>query len=167
MWLAEHSAHARHACSTIFYKARRGCAAAQQSRLRPPLPPLLLCNTKTVLQAIIEGFDISRDMDSVYALMGACPQHDLLWDGLTGEPPVGVRPSLQVASCGSHVLLLFLGAFLTCCTTIGMLCTGREHLLFYARIKNLRGKALRRAVDDGLRAVNLFSVGDDLVGGYR
>lgn len=44
---------------------------------------------------------------------------------------------------------------------------GREHLLFYARIKNLRGKALRRAVDDGLRAVNLFSVGDDLVGGYR
>ncbi|PRW44292.1 ABC transporter A family member 7-like isoform A [Chlorella sorokiniana] len=77
-------------------------------------------------QAIIEGFDISRDMDSVYALMGACPQHDLLWDGLTG----------------------------------------REHLLFYARIKNLRGKALRRAVDDGLRAVNLFSVGDDLVGGY-
>jgi len=44
---------------------------------------------------------------------------------------------------------------------------GREHLLFYARIKNLSGRALRRAVDDGLRSVNLFTAGDDLVGGYR
>jgi hypothetical protein len=44
---------------------------------------------------------------------------------------------------------------------------GREHLLFYARIKNMKGRQLRRAVDDALRSVNLFSVGDDLVGGYR
>jgi hypothetical protein len=44
---------------------------------------------------------------------------------------------------------------------------GREHLLFYARIKNMNGRQLRRAVDDALRSVNLFSVGDDLVGGYR
>ena len=40
-----------------------------------PLPPW---------QAVIEGHDIGRDMDAVYALIGACPQHDLLWDGLTG-----------------------------------------------------------------------------------
>lgn len=45
--------------------------------------------------------------------------------------------------------------------------SGREHLLLYARIKNFSGKALRRAVDDALRSVNLFGVGDDLVGGYR
>ena len=44
---------------------------------------------------------------------------------------------------------------------------GREHLLFYARIKNLRGRRLRRAVDDALRSVNLFAVGDELAGGYR
>ena len=44
---------------------------------------------------------------------------------------------------------------------------GREHLLLYARLKNLGGRALRRAVDDALRSVNLLSVGDDLVGGYR
>ena len=43
----------------------------------------------------------------------------------------------------------------------------REHLLFYARIKNFAGKRLRRAVDDALRSVNLFTVGNDLVGGYR
>ncbi|EFN55401.1 hypothetical protein CHLNCDRAFT_23609, partial [Chlorella variabilis] len=77
-------------------------------------------------QALIEGLDIGRDMDDIYALMGACPQHDLLWDGLTV----------------------------------------REHLLFYARIKNFAGKRLRRAVDDALRSVNLFTVGNDLVGGY-
>lgn len=41
---------------------------------RPTHPP----------QAIIEGLDIARDMGAVYSLMGACPQHDLLWDGLTG-----------------------------------------------------------------------------------
>ena len=23
-------------------------------------------------------------MDSIYTLMGACPQHDLLWESLTG-----------------------------------------------------------------------------------
>jgi hypothetical protein len=34
--------------------------------------------------AIIEGLSIPNDMDSIYALMGACPQHDLLWEGLTG-----------------------------------------------------------------------------------
>jgi hypothetical protein len=43
---------------------------------------------------------------------------------------------------------------------------GREHLLFYARIKALSGKRLRRAVDDALRSVNLLGVGEELVGGY-
>ena len=37
------------------------------------------------LQAFIEGLDIRGDMDGVYALTGACPQHDLLWESLTGE----------------------------------------------------------------------------------
>ncbi|KAL4428467.1 hypothetical protein ABPG75_002556 [Micractinium tetrahymenae] len=77
-------------------------------------------------QAVVEGYSIASDMDSIYTLMGACPQHDLLWEGLTG----------------------------------------REHLLFYARVKNLTGRALRRAVDDALRSVNLFAVGNELVGGY-
>lgn len=76
--------------------------------------------------AIIEGFSIPGDIDSIYSLMGACPQHDLLWAGLTG----------------------------------------REHLLFYGRLKNLKGRVLRRAVDDGLRSVNLYDVGDNKVGSY-
>lgn len=76
--------------------------------------------------AIIEGYSIPKDVDSIYSLMGACPQHDLLWEGLTG----------------------------------------REHLLFYGRIKNLGGPELQKAVDAGLRKVNLFTVGDSLVSNY-
>ena len=44
---------------------------------------------------------------------------------------------------------------------------GREHLLFYARVKNLPRSRLRAAVEAALRGVNLHGVGDDLVGGYR
>ena len=35
--------------------------------------------------AIVEGLDISVDMLKIYKLMGVCPQHDLLWEQLTGE----------------------------------------------------------------------------------
>jgi ABC-type multidrug transport system ATPase subunit len=76
--------------------------------------------------AVVEGYSVLDDMDTIYSLMGACPQHDLLWEGLTG----------------------------------------REHLLFYGRLKNLAGGELARAVDDGLRSVNLLPVGGDLVGSY-
>ena len=48
--------------------------------------------------ALIEGHDTCTDMASIYAMMGVCPQHDLLWETLTG----------------------------------------REHLLFYGRLKNLK-----------------------------
>lgn len=76
--------------------------------------------------AIIEGMSIPSEIHSIYSIMGACPQHDLLWEGLTG----------------------------------------REHLLFYGRIKNLGGNELQKGVDDGLRSVNLLSVGNDLVSSY-
>lgn len=40
--------------------------------------------------------------------------------------------------------------------------TGREHLLFYGRLKNLKGSALKNAIDASLRKANLFygGVGD-------
>lgn len=34
--------------------------------------------------AVISGYDIRRDMGSIYGTMGVCPQHDLLWETLTG-----------------------------------------------------------------------------------
>ncbi|KAF3320383.1 ABC transporter A family member 7-like protein [Carex littledalei] len=72
--------------------------------------------------AFVQGMDIRTDMDGIYTNMGVCPQHDLLWETLTG----------------------------------------REHLLFYGRLKNLKGNALMQAVEESLKSVNLFygGVGD-------
>jgi ABC-type multidrug transport system ATPase subunit len=43
--------------------------------------------------ARIGGYDITKDMDEIYSLMGVCPQHDLLWETLTGM-------LTEMASCG-------------------------------------------------------------------
>ncbi|CAL4998484.1 unnamed protein product [Urochloa decumbens] len=78
--------------------------------------------------AYVHGMDIKTDMIAIYSNMGVCPQHDLLWETLTG----------------------------------------REHLLFYGRLKNLKSTELLKAVDDSLKSVNLFhgGVGDKQVGKY-
>ncbi|KAI3974196.1 hypothetical protein MKX01_033447, partial [Papaver californicum] len=46
--------------------------------------------------------------------------------------------------------------------------TGREHLMFYGRLKNLKGAALTQAVEESLKSVNLFhgGVGDKQAGKY-
>ncbi|KFK39851.1 hypothetical protein AALP_AA3G296400 [Arabis alpina] len=69
--------------------------------------------------AFVRGLDICKDMDRAYTSMGVCPQHDLLWETLTG----------------------------------------REHLLFYGRLKNLKGSDLNQAVEESLKSVNLFREG--------
>ncbi|WCJ35969.1 ABC transporter A family member 7 [Euphorbia peplus] len=78
--------------------------------------------------AYVQGFDLRTHMDWIYTNMGVCPQHDLLWETLTG----------------------------------------REHLLFYGRLKNLKGPALEQAVDESLKSVNLYSggVADKKAGKY-
>ncbi|KAL7139184.1 hypothetical protein ABFS83_09G034000 [Erythranthe nasuta] len=78
--------------------------------------------------AYVQGLDIRTDMDRIYTSMGVCPQHDLLWETLTG----------------------------------------REHLLFYGRLKNLKGAALTQAVEESLKSVNLFhgGVADRKAGKY-
>ncbi|KAJ4907158.1 ABC transporter A family member 7 [Raphanus sativus] len=78
--------------------------------------------------AFVKRLDICTDMDRVYTSMGVCPQHDLLWETLTG----------------------------------------REHLLFYGRLKNLRGSELKQAVEESLKSVNLFhgGVADKPAGKY-
>ncbi|KAK6924978.1 ABC transporter-like, ATP-binding domain, partial [Dillenia turbinata] len=78
--------------------------------------------------AFVEGLDIRTQMNGIYTSMGVCPQHDLLWETLTG----------------------------------------REHLLFYGRLKNLKGSALTQAVEESLKSVNLFNggVADKQAGKY-
>ncbi|CAL9031668.1 unnamed protein product [Prunus brigantina] len=69
--------------------------------------------------AYVHGMDIRTQMNNIYTSMGFCPQHDLLWETLTG----------------------------------------REHLLFYGRLKNLKGRALMQAVEESLKSVKLFDGG--------
>ncbi|KAK2981524.1 hypothetical protein RJ640_000095 [Escallonia rubra] len=78
--------------------------------------------------AYVNGLDIRSHMDGIYTNMGVCPQHDLLWETLTG----------------------------------------REHLLFYGRLKNLKGSALTQAVEESLKSINLFhgGVADKQAGKY-
>jgi len=60
--------------------------------------------------------DIHEDIDEIHMLLGVCPQHDLLWDDLTG----------------------------------------REHLMFYGRLKNVNGSLLKDMVTYRLAQVNLL-----------
>ncbi|CAA7022530.1 unnamed protein product [Microthlaspi erraticum] len=78
--------------------------------------------------ALVQGLDICNEMNKVYTSMGVCPQHDLLWETLTG----------------------------------------REHLLFYGRLKNIKGSALTHAVEESLKGVSLFDggVADKPAGNY-
>ncbi|XP_066390152.1 ABC transporter A family member 7-like isoform X2 [Miscanthus floridulus] len=78
--------------------------------------------------AYVHGMDINMDMGNIYTNMGVCPQHNLLWETLTGK----------------------------------------EHLFFYGRLKNLKGAALVKAVDHSLKSVNLShgNVGDKQVKKY-
>ncbi|XP_015942537.1 ABC transporter A family member 7-like [Arachis duranensis] len=78
--------------------------------------------------AFVQGMDIRTDMNGLYTSMGVCPQHNLLWERLTG----------------------------------------REHLLFYGRLKNLKGSALTQAVEESLKSLNLFNggVADKQAGKY-
>ncbi|KAL6630052.1 hypothetical protein ACP70R_029817 [Stipagrostis hirtigluma subsp. patula] len=83
--------------------------------------------------AHIEGMNIRFDMDRIYTRLGVCPQHDLLWEELTG----------------------------------------REHLMFYGRLKILKGAALAEhkdylAIEQSLRSMHLHAggVADKLVGKY-
>uniref|UniRef100_A0A2N9H4E4 ABC transporter domain-containing protein n=1 Tax=Fagus sylvatica TaxID=28930 RepID=A0A2N9H4E4_FAGSY len=78
--------------------------------------------------AFIQGLDLQTHMDEIYTSMGVCPQHDLLWETLTG----------------------------------------REHLLFYGRLKDLKGSELTQAVEESLKSLNLFhgGVADKQAGKY-
>ena len=80
----------------------------------------------TAGQAFIAGHDLSSERSEIATCIGVCPQHDLLWDKLTG----------------------------------------RDHLEFYGCLKGLEDALLTAAIDEGLRMVNLFHVGDKRVSSY-
>ena len=54
--------------------------------------------------ALVEGRDITTDMTEVYRLMGVCPQHDLLWETLTGREHLLFYGRLQGLTGGGRDL---------------------------------------------------------------
>ena len=63
--------------------------------------------------ALVEGYDITKDMDSVYTIMSVCPQDNLLWESLTGEehlfapyapPPFEPRGVISYIAAGQVLL---------------------------------------------------------------
>lgn len=35
--------------------------------------------------AFIRGFNLEDEIESIHTFMGICPQHDVIWETLTGE----------------------------------------------------------------------------------
>jgi ABC-type multidrug transport system ATPase subunit len=53
----------------------------------------------------VEGLDIRSDMPQIYKLMGVCPQHDLLWEQLSGREHLrfyGRLKGLKGRFCAIH-----------------------------------------------------------------
>lgn len=90
-----HRICSHHVQSGVCHQTFARCAHGTAVRL-----VRLECDNQILIAgtATVEGLDVRSDMADIYAIMGVCPQHDLLWETLTG----------------------------------------REHLLFYGRLKNLK-----------------------------
>ncbi|KAM3257072.1 hypothetical protein ACQJBY_049432 [Aegilops geniculata] len=109
--------------------------------------------------AYAHGMDIRMDMDDIYTNMGVCPQHEYLLQ-LVAHLAISFLSHITLSSHGNWSCLK--------CSLLWETLTGKEHLFFYARLKNLKGAALVKAVNDSLKSVNLFhgGVGDKQVGKY-
>ena len=83
--------------------------------------------------AYAHGMDIRMDMDNIYTNMGVCPQHEYL---------LQLVAHLAISFL-SHITLSYHGNW-SClkCSLLWETLTGKEHLFFYARLKNLKGAAL-------------------------
>jgi ABC-type Na+ transport system ATPase subunit NatA len=84
--------------------------------------------------AYIQGMDIRTEMDRIYSCMGVCPQHEYVYFSQASlSQTFGFFSQRQFLICGMLLLL---------CSLLWGQLTGREHLLFYGRLKNLKGTEL-------------------------
>ncbi|CAI7824126.1 unnamed protein product [Closterium sp. NIES-54] len=167
--------------------------------------------------AVIEGMGIAEEMDGIYSIMGVCPQHDLLWEQLTGrdhllfygrlknQQGAALTAAEEASLSGVHLLReadkpvqQYSGGMKRRLSVIFNISywrpsypsplpsfpflppssppphysllweqlTGREHLMFYGRLKNLRGSALTSAVEASLSGVHLLKEADKPVQQY-
>jgi len=85
--------------------------------------------------AYVHGMDINMDMGNIYTNMGVCPQHKYL-----------LLSSIYLAKSFPSWIILFNHGNLCClkCSLLWETLTGKEHLFFYGRLKNLKGAALMK-----------------------
>lgn len=85
--------------------------------------------------AYVHGMDINMDMGNIYTNMGVCPQHKYL-----------LLTSINLAKSFPSWIILFNHDNLCClkCSLLWETLTGKEHLFFYGRLKNLKGDALMK-----------------------
>jgi ABC-type Na+ transport system ATPase subunit NatA len=85
--------------------------------------------------AYVHGMDINMDMGDIYTNMGVCPQQKYL-----------LLSSINLAKSFASWFILFNHGNLCClkCSLLWETLTGKEHLFFYGRLKNLKGSALMK-----------------------
>ncbi|EEC84433.1 hypothetical protein OsI_31047 [Oryza sativa Indica Group] len=129
------------------------------------------------LKKIYPGRDGNPDKLAVRGLSLAVPKGQCF--GMLGPNGAGKTSfiSMMIGFVNLHLVLpmfmewISIWIWITYIQTWGLLwepLTGKEHLFFYGRLKNLKGAALVKAVEDALKSVNLFhgGVGDKQVGKY-
>ncbi|KAF0853028.1 mitochondrial ABC transporter A family member 7-like [Andalucia godoyi] len=122
-----------------------------------------------------------RDITAVDNVSLAIPENSLL--GMLGHNGAG-KTTLISMLCGLHTITsgeAYLGgydvatemetiySFMGVCPQFDILWpnqTGREHLIFYGRLKGLKGKKLFEGVDDLLKKVNLSDFANVHTSGY-
>lgn len=68
--------------------------------------------------AIINGYNIRQDMKEIYGMMGVCPQHDLLWETLTGAEHLRWGEGGAGEGGTTKFSQLFLNAYIACAITL-------------------------------------------------
>ena len=126
--------------------------------------PDLICVDLVAGTAIVEGHDIRRDMDAVYALMGVCPQHDLLWAHLTAAEHLRFYGRIKGLKVSPHAVAVPAPdlPLLTACVTMYMFDALCKLMLLIVT----QGTELEDAVTSGLSAINLLGVARQPVGKF-
>ncbi|XP_068649279.1 ABC transporter A family member 7-like [Aristolochia californica] len=144
---------------------------------KPTISHPLVCYK---LKKVFKGKGLSSKTHAVQSLSLAVPQGECF--GLLGPNGSGKTTIIKMVtgflSPTSGIVLIAGTDFRANISTRVGICpqqdliwedlTGTEHLLFYGRLRNLRGKRLKHEVDECLKRLDLYegNVGDQLAGKY-
>ncbi|KAF8399433.1 hypothetical protein HHK36_015298 [Tetracentron sinense] len=145
--------------SKVFVKMEKADVSQEREKveqllLEPSTSHSIICDN---LKKVYPGRDGNPEKFAVRRLSPALPRGECF--GMLGPNGAGKTSFINIEKAP-----LTLQDFNLLWETL----TGREHLQFYGRLKNLKGAALTQAVEESLKSVNLFhgGVGDKQAGKY-